>query len=49
MTYDMVVGILGHIPLGLIVAKDMIVAVAEGLTSAELCVDVTNNVLVTVS
>jgi len=49
MTYDMVVGILGHIPLGLIIAKYMVVTVSEGLASAELYVNVTKNVLVTVS
>ena len=48
MTYDMVVGILGHIPFWLIVAEDMIVTVAEGLASAELCVNVTNDVMVTI-
>lgn len=48
MTYDMVVGILSHIPLGFVVAEDMIVTVAEGLASAELCVDVTNDVMVTI-
>jgi hypothetical protein len=48
MTYDMVVGVLGHIPLRLIVAEDMVVTVAEGLASAELCVDVTNDVMVTI-
>ena len=46
---DMVVGVKRLVAPWLIVAKDMIVAVAEGLTSAELCVDVTNNMLVTVS
>ena len=50
MTYDMVVGILSHIPLGFVVAEDMIVTVAEGLASAEeLYIDVTNDVLVTIS
>ena len=50
MTYDMVVGVLSHIPLGFVVAKDMIITVAKGLASAEeLYVDVTNDVLVTVS
>ena len=50
MTYNMVVGILSHIPLGLVVAEDMIITVAKGLTSAEeLYVYVTNDVLVTVS
>ena len=50
MTYNMVVGILSNIPLGLVVAEDMVVTVAKGLASAEeLYVDVTNDVLVTVS
>ena len=48
MTYDVVVGILCHIPFGLIVAKDMIVTVAECLPPAELCVNVTNDVMVTI-
>ena len=48
MTYDVVVGILGLIPLGLIVAKDMIVTVAQDLSSAELCVNVTYDVMVTI-
>lgn len=48
MTYDVVVGILCHIPLGLVVAKDVIVTVAEGLASAELCVNVTNDMMVTI-
>lgn len=50
VTNDMMVGILGHIPFGLVVAEDMVVTVAKGLTSAEeLYVYVTNDVLVTVS
>ena len=50
MTYNMVVGVLSHIPFGLVVAEDMVVTVAEGLASAEeLYVYVTNDVLVTVS
>ena len=49
MTNDVVVGILSHIPLGLIVAEDMVVTVAEGLASAELYINVTKDVLVTVS
>lgn len=48
MTNDMVVGVLGHIPLGLVIAEDMVVTVAEGLASAELCVNVTNDVMVTI-
>ena len=42
------VGILGVVELWLIVAKDVIVTVAEGLASAELCVNVTNDVMVTI-
>lgn len=50
MTNDMMVGILGHIPFGLVVAEDMVITVAEGLASAEeLYINVTNHVLVTVS
>ena len=48
MANDMVVGILSHIPFGLVVAKNMVVAVAEGLASAEFCVDVTNHMMVVV-
>ena len=48
MTNNMVVGILGVVKLWLIEAKDMIVAVAEDLASAELCVNVTNDVMVTI-
>ena len=48
MTNDVMVGILGVVELWLIVAKDMIVTVAEGLASAEFCVNVTNNVMVTI-
>ncbi len=46
---DMVVGILSHIPFGLVVAKDVVVAVAQALAPAELYINVTNDVLVTVS
>ena len=48
MTNNMVVGILGVVKLWLIEAKDMIVAVAEDLASAEFCVDVTNHMMVVV-
>ena len=48
MTNDMVVGILGDIPMGLVVAEDMIITVAEGLASAKICVNVTNDVMVTI-
>ena len=49
MANDVVVGILSHIPFGLVVAKYVVVAVAEGLASAGFCVDVTYHMLVTVS
>ena len=49
VTNDMMVGILGHIPFGLVVAKYVVVAVAEGLASAGFCVNVTYHMLVTVS
>ena len=45
----MVVGINCYVASWLIIAQDMIVAVAEGLASAELYINVTNNVLVTIS
>ena len=45
----MVVGIEGLIAPWLIIAKDVIVTVTQTLTSAEFYVDVTNDMLVTVS
>ena len=45
----MVVGVNGLIATGLIIAENMVVAVTQTLTSAELYVDVTNDMLVTVS
>jgi hypothetical protein len=44
-----VVGIHGLVATWLIIAKDMIVVVAQTLASAKLYVDVTNDVLITVS
>ena len=45
----MVVGVNGLVATGLIIAENMVVTVPQTLTSAEFYVDVTNNVLVTVS
>ena len=45
----MVVGVNGLVATGLIIAENMVVTVTQTLTSAEFYVDVTNNVLVTVS
>jgi hypothetical protein len=45
----MVVGVNGLIATGLIIAENMVVAVSQTLTSTEFYVDVTNNMLVTVS
>ena len=49
ITNDMVVGIEGLIAPWLIIAKDVIVTVTQTLTSAKFYVDVTNDMLVTVS
>ncbi len=46
---DVVVGVNGLVAAGLIVAKDVVVAVAQALAPAELYINVTNDVLVTVS
>ena len=46
---DMVVGVKRLVATWLIIAKYMVVAVSQDLTSTELYVDVTNNMLVTVS
>ena len=46
---DMVVGVKRLVATWLIVAKYMVVTVSQDLTSTELYVDVTNNMLVTVS
>ena len=45
----MVVGVNGLIATGLIIAENMVVTVTQDLASAELYVDVTNHMLVTVS
>jgi hypothetical protein len=45
----MVVGVNGLIATGLIIAENMVVTVTQTLTSAEFYVDVTNDMLVTVS
>jgi hypothetical protein len=45
----MVVGIDRLVAFWLVIAKDVVVAVAEGLASAELYINVTKDVLVTVS
>ena len=45
----MVVGVDSLVSTGLIITKNMIVTVTQTLASAEFYVDVTNNVLVTVS
>jgi hypothetical protein len=45
----MVVGVNGLIATGLIIAEDMVVTITQTLTSAEFYINVTNDVLVTVS
>jgi hypothetical protein len=45
----MIVGINCLVAAGLVVAKNVVVTVAEGLASAELYINVTKDVLVTVS
>ena len=45
----MVVGVEGLVASWLIIAEDMVVTVAQDLASAELYVNVTKNVQVTVS
>ncbi len=49
MTNYVEVGVLGVVEFGLVIAKNVIVAVAQDLASAEFCVDVTNNMLVAIS
>jgi hypothetical protein len=46
---DMVVGVKRLVATWLIIAKYMVVAVSQDLTSTELYIDVTNDMLVTVS
>ena len=45
----MVVGVNGLIATGLIITENMVVTVTQTLTSAKFYVDVTNDMLVTVS
>jgi hypothetical protein len=45
----MIVGVKGLVASWLIIAKDMVVTVTQDLASAELDIDVTNHMLVTVS
>ena len=45
----MVVGVNGLVATGLIIAENVVVTITQTLTSAEFYVDVTNDVLVTVS
>ena len=46
---NMVVGVNGLVATRLIIAENMIVTITQTLTSAEFYIDVTNDVLVTVS
>lgn len=45
----MVVGVNGLVATGLIIAENMIVTITQTLAPAELYINVTNHVLVTVS
>ena len=45
----MIVGVNGLVTTGLIIAENMIVTITQTLASAEFYVDVTNDMLVTVS
>ena len=49
ITNDVVVGVESLVAPWLIIAKDVIVTVTQTLTSAEFYIDVTNDMLVTVS
>lgn len=49
ITNDMVIGIEGLIAPWLVIAKDVIVTVTQTLASTEFYIDVTNDMLVTVS
>ena len=49
VTNNMVVGVNGLIATGLIIAENMVVTVTQTLASAEFYINVTNDVLVTVS
>ena len=46
---NMIVGINGLVATGLVIAEDVVVAVAKTLAAAELYIDVTNDMLVAVS
>ena len=48
MTNDVVIGINCYVAAWLVITKDVVVAVAEGLASAELYINVTKDVLVTI-
>jgi hypothetical protein len=45
----MIIGVYGLVASWLIIAENMVVAVSQTLTSTEFYVDVTNDMLVTVS
>ena len=49
VTNDMVIGIYGLIAAGLVIAEDVVVTVAEHLAPAELYINVTKDVLISVS
>ena len=48
-TNKMIIGVNGFVASRLIIAENMIVAISQTLASAEFYINVTNNVLVTVS
>ena len=49
ITNDMVVGVESLVAPWLLIAKDVVVTITQTLASAEFYVDVTNDMLVTVS
>lgn len=49
MTNNVVIGILGVVEFWFVITEDVIVTVAEGLASAELSVDVTDDMMVAIS
>ena len=49
ITNDMVVGVESLVAPWLIIAKDVVVTITQALASTEFYVDVTNDMLVTVS
>ena len=49
ITNHMVIGVEGLIAPRLVIAEDVIVTVTQTLTSAEFYIDVTNDMLITVS